>query len=371
MLTNSQERALSLIDKWLKSRGKLFRLGGPAGSGKSYIIPLVAEMMGYEKCLFMTPTGKAANNLQRAGLQAQTIHSTIYRVQGESDDEPTDEDDDGVIGAVEYDEGPVRFQLKDPTAYAGKCSLFIVDEASMVGGSVLSDLLRFGIPILLVGDPNQLLPVNDTTVFTKCEYYLEEIVRQAKDSPIIWLSQQALQGNLAQGAYGNSMIRKGPVSDGEFHYASVVLTDTNLRRNDLNQHLRNLYFGEQPKAWLKVGDKVICRTNFPNTVSDLGFGLTNGTSGIVDDISHIATYKASIKMTNLDLGTFNTDCTNAPRFFPAKKRPPLLELGYALSVHLSQGSEWDNVIYAVGDRPTKRSTYTAITRAKESLLIAL
>ena len=92
MLTKSQEEALKLIERWIQSGGTLFRLGGPAGSGKSYLIPIVADIVGREKCLFMTPTGKAANNLQKAGLQAQTIHSTIYRVRDEGDDEDIDDE---------------------------------------------------------------------------------------------------------------------------------------------------------------------------------------------------------------------------------------------------------------------------------------
>ena len=372
MLTKSQEEALKLIERWIQSGGTLFRLGGPAGSGKSYLIPIVADIVGREKCLFMTPTGKAANNLQKAGLQAQTIHSTIYRVRDEGDDEDVDDEDFVASPDREFDDKPPQFLLKDGDAYRDTVSLFIVDEASMVGGSVLTDLLRFGIPILLVGDPNQLLPVNDTSVYTKCEYYLEEIVRQAKDSPIIWLSQQALQGNLCPGVYGTCMVRQGGgVTDAELHYASIVLTDTNAYRNELNQRLRQLRFGELPASWLEVGDSIIFRTNCPSVVSDTGFGLTNGTTGIVEEIKHLTKYKADIVVSNPDLGTFSTVCTNTPRYFPAKKRPPTAELGYALTVHLSQGSEWDNEIYAVSTRPTRRAMYTAITRAKKSLLITI
>ena len=79
MLTRSQETAFLRIMCWYKAKtSKLFRLGGPAGSGKSYLIKLIAEEVGMDDCLLITPTGKASTNLIKAGLTAHTIHSRIY-----------------------------------------------------------------------------------------------------------------------------------------------------------------------------------------------------------------------------------------------------------------------------------------------------
>lgn len=375
MLTNSQDKALKLAHHWIASGGKLLKLGGPAGSGKSFLIPLIADFIGIENCVLMTPTGKAANNLQKAGLHASTIHSTIYKVMDTDDekesDETTFEDDDDVeVPEFDYDSRIPDFMLKDSDYFDDK-KLFIIDEASMVGSSLLKDILSFGVPVLLVGDPNQLAPVNDTSVYTTCDFYLEEIVRQAKDSPIIWLSQQALDGRLSQGMFGSCMVRQGTPQDSELLYADVVLTDTNNRRANLNQHIRELVMGELPSQWIVEGDKLICRTNDPDYTSGDGFSLTNGTQGVVSEILHINKLKAEIRMDNDDLGKFQFECTHMPLKFPPKKRPPTVELGYALTVHLSQGSEWNNVIYDLSMNPTKRALYTAITRAKQSLLITL
>lgn len=374
MLTKSQEQAFNLVKSWIDSKGKLFKLGGPAGSGKSFLIPELGELVGLDKCLLMTPTGKAATNLQKAGLHAQTIHSTIYKVNASdvADDESQDEDSwDEVEPAViaDYDGSEPEFILKSPEDL-DEYELFIVDEGSMVGSRLLKDILSFDKPTLIVGDPNQLAPVNDLSIYRHCDFYLEEIVRQAADSPIIWLSQRALDGHLSPGVYGSCMVRKGEPVDSELMYADVVLANTNNRRTELNTHIRELVLGPDTNVWIAENDRVICRTNAP-IFSDMGYSLTNGAQGVVTEIKHRNTIKAEFSMSNLDLGTYSFIGTNSPLKFPPKKRPPTVELGYALTVHLSQGSEWSNVIYDASGILSRRALYTAITRAKQSLLITL
>lgn len=374
MLTNSQERAFSFAKRWLESKGRLLKIGGPAGSGKSYLIPLIADLVGLENCLLITPTGKAATNLQKNGLQASTIHSVIYKVKVEDEDEDDLTDSDTRETDKVYAYSDPLFLLKDKDTYSNK-RLIIIDEGSMVGANLLKDILYFNVPVLIVGDPHQLAPVRDKTVFNSCDIYLEEIVRQAKDSPIIWLSRQVLDGKVPTGVFGSSMIRTGQPTESELMYADQVLTDTNRRRGELNTLMRNLTFGEDvcanPRRWVLLKDRIVCRTNYPAYTSTSGFILTNGTQGVVEEILHRGIYGAEFVMTNKDLGSFKVKGTNQPLKFPAKTRPPTMEYGYALTVHLSQGSEWDNVIYDLSDRPQKRALYTGITRAKNSLLVTL
>lgn len=369
MLTRSQDTAFKMLMRWKKSGGKLFKLGGPAGSGKSFLIAEFAKEVGVEKCCLMTPTGKAANNLQKAGLEAHTIHSMIYHVNNADDGDDGEEVDPNEEDPKLFEDTEPEFQLKAPIALE-KYERFIIDEGSMVGGRLLQDILSFDKPVLLVGDPNQLCPVNDTSVYQQCDFYLEEIVRQAQDSPVIWLSQQVLSGSIPQGCFGRCMVRTGQPSDSELLYADVVLTDTNKRRAELNQKIRAMSLGAV-QEWVCEFDRVICRTNDPSINSTSGFMLTNGTQGVVNEIKHYNPICASIVLSNPDLGDYEFSCTNSPLRFPAKKRPPTLELGYALTVHLSQGSEWGNVIYDLSMGPKKRALYTAITRAKESVLVTL
>lgn len=385
-LTHSQEVAYQKIMSWYRNReSEVFKLGGPAGSGKSYLISLVAEEVGLESCLLITPTGKAANNLIKASLPAHTIHSQIYHVRSDDEVGGVDFDTTGDSAfknletlieqsankGYDFSSGDTQFCLKD--SLDPRYSLLIIDEGSMVGGNLLRDILSFGIPVLIVGDPNQLPPVNDSTVFKKCDYYLNEIVRQAQGSPVIYLSQEVLNGRMPLGCYGTCMVRRGPVSDDELNYADIVLTDTNVSRTNLNSRMRRMSLDLRAQAKpLNVGDKIICRTN-TNIVSSEGFSLTNGAQGVIKKLKHANKSYSLIDlvMETPDLGEFSFIGTTKPELFPARIRPPKIEYGYCLTVHLSQGSEWKNVIYQQSSAMRKSAMYTAITRAKESVLIAI
>lgn len=264
-----------------------------------------------------------------------------------------------------------KYKLKDPMAWMTK-ELFIVDEGSMVGDKLLTDIMTFNVPVLLVGDPNQLAPVNDSTVFDKCDYYLSDIVRQAQDSPVIWLSQQILIGKLPMGTFGTCQVRNGGIVDNEFMFADQVLADTNKVRESLNTYIRNLRFNGHVQRPFERRDKIICRTN-STLVSTLGYSLTNGAQGTIAEIYHADTTGTylQLKMHTDDLGDFTYQCTTHPEYFKPEIRPPRIEHAYAITVHLSQGSEWDNIIYVVSGSCNKSSLYTAVTRAKQGVLVAL
>ena len=375
MLTRSQETAFIRIMCWYKAKtSKLFRLGGPAGSGKSYLIKLIAEEIGMDDCLLITPTGKASTNLIKAGLTSHTIHSRIYepivkktKVKSESTEDENNSND-----AVTKVQEVVTYKLLPSDALA-KYKLFIIDEGSMVGEKLLADIMTFDKPILFVGDPNQLTPVNDESVFTDCDYYLTDIVRQSQDSPVIWLSQQILNGSIPLGEFGNSQVRRTEATPDELRYADEVLTDTNASRNKLNNTMRYLSSSiHRYDPLFVVGDKIICRTN-QDLKSDLGFTLTNGAQGIITRINqpHRAVPEYDVVMTSTDLGNFKFRGTPNAESLSREGQIAKIEYAYAITVHLSQGSEWDNVIYVSTRHPAKSALYTAVTRAKNSVLVTL
>jgi exodeoxyribonuclease-5 len=75
-------------------------------------------------------------------------------------------------------------------------ALLVLDEVSMVGDDMARDLLAFGKPILVLGDPGQLPPIKGEGAFTKAapDVMLTEIHRQAGESAIIRLATMARQG---------------------------------------------------------------------------------------------------------------------------------------------------------------------------------
>ena len=185
-----QEGALKAVADWMK-RGEpqIFRLFGYAGAGKTTLARQLAEDAEGEVA-FAAFTGKAALVLRSKGCKgARTIHSLIYRPRDAETEEPT-------------------FVLNEDSA-AAKASLVIIDECSMVDEALGRDLLSFGKPVLVLGDPAQLPPVRGGGFFTETEpdVMLTEVHRQAADNPIIRMSMTVREGGrLDPGAYGESRV---------------------------------------------------------------------------------------------------------------------------------------------------------------------
>jgi exodeoxyribonuclease V len=135
-----QDAALKAVSLWLK-RGEpqVFRLFGYAGSGKTTLARAIADDSEGD-VLFGAFTGKAALVMRSKGCKdARTIHSLIYRARDSDSEEPIFELNE---------EGP-----------AAKARLIIIDECSMVDSELGRDLLSFGKPVLVLGDPAQLPPL--------------------------------------------------------------------------------------------------------------------------------------------------------------------------------------------------------------------
>ena len=129
------------------------------------------------KVLFAAFTGKAALVMRSKGCErASTIHSLIYKTRESGEEMPS-------------------FDLWDD-APASKASLIVIDECSMVDAELGRDLMSFGVPLLVLGDPAQLPPIQGGGFFTDAEpdAMLTEVHRQAEDNPIIRLSMDIRDG---------------------------------------------------------------------------------------------------------------------------------------------------------------------------------
>ena len=145
-----QDAALKAVSFWLK-RGapQVFRLFGYAGTGKTTLARHLAEHADGE-VKFAAFTGKAASVMRGKGCQgASTIHSLIYRARESGEEIPS-------------------FDLWDE-APASKAELIVIDECSMVDAELGRDLLSFGVPLLVLGDPAQLPPIQGGGFFTEAE----------------------------------------------------------------------------------------------------------------------------------------------------------------------------------------------------------
>ena len=367
-----QDEALKAVSRWLKEgRQPVFRLFGYAGTGKTTLARYFAEHVDGE-VLFAAFTGKAAQVLRTRGASnAKTIHSLIYRPRGE--EEVADEETGKTSIAPMF-----SINRQSPVA---KAALIVIDECSMVDEQLGKDLMSFGTPILVLGDPGQLPPVSGGGFFTEQDpdYLLTEIHRQAQDNPIIQIAMDVREGKeIPYGDYGKArVISKNEVTQSLVLDADQVLVGTNRTRRRYNQRLRELkgFSAQYPQS----GDKLVCLRNDPAK------GLLNGSLWQVMSSSK-ETVKPGINLMirpeddDMDRGAakikllkaaFEEPDTEIP--WTTKKRYDDFDYGYALTVHKAQGSQWNNVVlfdesWAFRDS-RERWLYTGITRAADSLTI--
>lgn len=360
-----QDAALSAVHNWIK-RGdeSIFRLFGYAGTGKTTLARHLADGVD-GTVLFGAFTGKAAQVLRQKGCPgASTIHAMIYRPDGGKDD-----DEEDVPAFVINRDSP-----------AHDADLIIIDECSMVDQMLGSDLLSFGKPVLVLGDPAQLPPVSGGGYFTEHEpdVMLTEIHRQARDNPIIRLAQDVREGqSLIHGDYDQvQIISRNELNTEDVLAADQVLVGRNKTRTNYNKRLRELKDFDGP--YPQVGDKLVCLRNNHQK------GLLNGGIWMVDkvtsrtgkeikmrvspELGHELSGRVALKVPKV---LFEDHEGEIP--WTLRKRGDSFDYGYALTVHKAQGSQWNNVMlfdesWAFREH-RQRWLYTGVTRAADQLTI--
>ena len=366
-----QQSALKAVAQWLDDKpgehaNQVFRLFGYAGTGKTTLAKHIADEAD-GKVLFAAFTGKAAQVMRSKGCyNASTIHSLIYKTR-------------------ESDEEIPSFELWDD-APASKAKLIIIDECSMVDAELGRDLLSFGIPLLVLGDPAQLPPIQGGGFFTEAEpdAMLTEVHRQAQDDPIVRLSMDIREGRpIAAGVYGETQIvAKSALDPQRVLDADQVLVGRNNTRRAYNERMRQRRGIEE--ALPVAGDKLVCLRNNRKK------GLFNGGLWTVKERS--AGRSGILKMRIAPdeenfgglLGTRAKKVSVRKECFlggiedfewPQRKAYDEFDYGYVLTVHKAQGSQWDDVVlfdesFAFQDSRA-RWLYTGITRAAKKLTLVL
>ncbi len=362
--------------------------GGP-GTGKTTIINTISKIFlenGYNISL-CAPTGRAAKRIEETtGIEAKTIHRMLGYIPSSYDD----------IGHFEYNEdNPLDTDL------------IIIDEMSMVDVVLFEKLLR-GIKdntkLIIVGDVDQLPSVGAGNVLkdlinsNKIKYTkLIDIFRQSENSNIIVNAHKINNGqepilneknsdffflntdapSITRNVVVDLISRRLPKAYG-YDYSKDIQILTQSRKGicgvfELNKLLQDIL---NPKTeasdeilvgnkLFRVNDKVMQTKNNYNLsfVDDEGeenFGVYNGDMGhiiFIDESSN----KLTVEMDDKRLIDYSLEDLDN------------LELAYAITIHKSQGSEFKSVIIPMFDGykllQTRNLLYTAITRAKENIVL--
>jgi exodeoxyribonuclease-5 len=413
MWTAEQERALDATGRWIKDPGdkKIWRLFGYAGVGKTTLAKHLAEGVD-GKVLFAAFTGKAASVLAAKGCpNASTIHSLIYKPKQASAERLRQlesdyvaylkflEEDRGIKSEDERKRNPRAIELKrllederhnvsrpmfdlNVDSELRQASLLVVDECSMVDERMAEDLLWFGCPILVLGDPAQLPPVAGSGYFTDAEpdVLLTEVHRQAQESPILRLATEVRQGkNLGLhdmcDVPGLTILHKRELGERRdlMMDADQILVGRNKTRFSWNRRLRELHGITEPLPI--VGDRLVCLRN------NHDLGLLNGTIHMVRDQGVREAGQVTMTIEPEEGGRRVPVTAHECHFLGEKphwterKDAEEFDYGYAITVHKSQGSQWDNVTLMDESwcfrQDAQRWLYTGITRAAEKLTVIL
>src|SRR5260370_1376520 len=193
---------------------------------------------------FAAFTGKAALVMRNKGCDnPSTIHSLIYRARESGVEQPS-------------------FELWDD-APASKAKLIVIDECSMVDAELGRDLMSFECPLLVLGDPAQLPPIQGGAFLTDCapDAMLTDEHRQAQNDPIVRMSMDVREGReLDIGRYGETqLVSRSELDPDRVMGADQVLVGRNNTRRAYNMRVRQKQNIEDPLP--VAGDKLVCLRN--------------------------------------------------------------------------------------------------------------
>ncbi len=371
----------------LAAHGGILVLTGGPGTGKTTVVKGIINFFERKKMDIMlaAPTGRAAKRMSElTGYEAKTIHRLLE---------------------VEWQDGR-KLDFKRNKLNPLEADVIILDEVSMVDVFLFShflDAVRFGCRVILVGDPDQLPAVDAGNVLGDIiesgvvpVVRLTEIFRQAKESLIVTNAHDVINGKQpVLDAKDNDffyMNRENPIFASKtvaqlcserlpkaynFSPTANIQVLCPSRKGDcgtinLNRQLQELLNPfDESKSECKVagrlfrqGDKVMqIKNNYDipwEKGRESGSGLFNGDIGIISDIN----------VKNESMKIIFDEGREVVYPIPSASE---LELAYAITVHKSQGSEYDCVILPVADVPPmllyRNLLYTAITRAKKMIII--
>lgn len=316
----------------------LIVLTGLPGTGKTTTIRAIVDSYGYTNVILLAPTGKAAARMSElCNAEASTLHSFFFNPNG-------------FIRTVED-------------------KIVIIDELSMCDAEVagwIAEGISDSCVLILVGDPDQLPSVGPGQVLKDVldsnigsRYHLNKIMRQ-KPGSIIKSAHSIHSGNNVIFGSDNEVVPFYPnkwdletisskiANHPEWRNAQYLSVLREKGSQIINKVAQNIINPNNVDGF-RVGDKVI------HTKNNKDLGVYNGEMGTV--------IKTLDRKITVEFRDKIIDYTTQWLW--------QLDLAYCITVHKSQGSEFDRIVFFVNQSQitTRNLIYTAITRAKNKVLI--
>lgn len=381
-LSQEQEHAVDLLcDLSLP----IASVTGGAGVGKTLVMGLVYQELKARKkhVVLCAPTGRAAKRIEElTGIKAKTIHRLLeFPLPFEDQD-------------LNTDPNLPRRTRQNPLDE----KIVIVDEASMVSPQLyryLMDAIPYGGNVRFIGDNNQLPPVEEGKppfITILKEYPMVELTYNYRSGDaIVGNAQRILRGLLPQRNPQFEIIYTDDPIGRTIEFVTKAFTEEShqvimptrrgkagtirinpslqMRFNSRGEMLRlNRFNKDEPPLAVRKGDKIIWIKN------DYKLDLFNGEIGYVDWVDGdagelgIITGRRAITVPPR-IKTYNSFIGAVINYDPRRQ----IELGYAITTHKAQGSEFNTVIYCMSRSQAwllnKRNFYTAVTRAKKQVIL--
>ncbi len=359
--------------------------GGP-GTGKTTIIKCIIEIISArsQKIALCAPTGRASKRLfQATGNNASTIHRLL---------------------GLDFMDGQRKFKFDAENVL--DYNTIIVDEVSMVDEYIFSALIsaiRNGASLILVGDKDQLPSVGVGNILSDIiasgrfqVLELTEIFRQGNESNIISNAHRINNGLMP-------ILENTPNTDFFFIESESAQKTVDIILSLVTDRLPKFLNVEKGGADIQVlcpmkkgfvgvdnlntsiqdsinpggasifniknvyreGDKVIHLKNnylleWTKSDGDSGSGIFNGDIGIVHSVNMIDK-TITVLYDDEKYVNYNSESMSE------------ISLAYAITIHKSQGSEFDAVIIVMSSANrimlNRNLFYTAVTRAKKLVIL--
>ena len=393
----------------------LVLLTGAPGTGKTRtIVAMLAAYIQKYPCNLIAlaaPTGKAAFRMRESVLETlklidlpDTIRqkiidsskaTTLHRLMGSR------------LGSVDF-----QRNNKNPLP----CHLVVVDEASMIDLSLMAklcDALREETKLVLIGDADQLAPVNGGAVFNGLVKSSQPNEFRAEDLPKMKIFSDSAELSVSKNIMASSMIQLSKVHRRSDDNSSEKIGElcVAIKEGNTDEVISIIHSGVDSIKWIsdlddpqldsliydefnelsdarapdlalsKLGKfRILCANN------DGRYGVENWntrTERILPN-ADVAIRPVVVHMNDYAVGLFNGDdgvILGSKVFFPAedgireiaRSRLPQHKIGYASTIHRSQGSEFNKVAVVLPPEDSKLLSkellYVAISRAKEKVYL--